>query len=97
MRVVGNRILVKPFKTAEVSKGGMVMAGELQTLPYGTIVQIGGNVLNVKIEELRRFNYAIGDVVLFTNITCVQLGEVKEDHVLIESEDILAVLEEGEY
>jgi co-chaperonin GroES (HSP10) len=60
--------------------------GSITTLPYGTVEQVGPEVEDVKV----------GEVVLFTEIGAIPLG-IKEDHVLIEPEDILAILEEGEY
>lgn len=89
MRVTGKRILVEQFKTKEISEGGIALpTTTIQALPYGKVVQIG--------PEVKGFDLAEGNVVLFSEIGAIPLG-VKEDHVLIEPDDILAVLEEGEY
>jgi len=83
MRIVGKKILVHQTLTDKVSKGGIVMAGNQQALPFGTVVQIGNEVKEV----------SVGEVLLFTEIGAIPLG-IKKDHVLIEFEDVLAVLDE---
>ncbi len=87
MKVVGKKILVKQAKTKEVSEGGIVMtADSIQTLPYGTVEQIGPDVEGIKP----------GEVILFEGLTAVPVA-IREGCVLIEEEDILAILEEGDY
>jgi len=88
MRVSGKRILVKQRLTEEVSKGGIVMAGDQMALPYGDVIQIG--------PEVEDMDLAPGEVVLFNEIGAIPLGHLLKDHVLIEPDDILAVLEEDE-
>lgn len=87
MKVVGKKILVEQARTKEVSKGGIALPDtSIQVLPYGFVRQVGPEVTDVKI----------GEVVLFDPISAIPLS-IKKDHVLIEPEDILAILEEGEY
>lgn len=88
MKVAGARILVKQSLTAEVSKGGIVMAGDQMALPYGEVIQIGPAVKDI--------NLLIGVTVLFNEIGAIPLGHLMKDHVLIEPDDILATLEEGD-
>ena len=83
MKVVGKKILVKQSLTDEVSKGGIVMSGDQEALPYGEVVQLGDGVTEVEV----------GDSVLFTPIAAIPLG-IKKNHVLIEFEDVLAILDE---
>lgn len=83
MRVVGKKILVKQTLTDTVSKGGIVMAGEQEALPYGEVVQTGADVRGTRK----------GDIVLFSAIGAIPLG-IKKNHVLIEFEDVLAILDE---
>ncbi len=83
MKVVGKRILVKQTMTDEVSKGGIVMAGNQQPLPFGEVIDFGNEVTEV----------AIGDVLLFTEIGAIPLS-IKKNHVLIEFDDVLALLDE---
>lgn len=81
MRVIGKRILVKQTLTKEVSKGGIVLTGDQQPLPYGEVIQV-----SVGMREV-----AVGDIVLFTEIASIPLG-IKKHYVLIEFEDVLAIL-----
>ena len=83
MRLVGKRILVKQTLTEQVSKGGIHMAGDQEPLPYGEVVKLGDQVTEV---------ISVGDILLFTAIAAIPLG-LKENHVLIEFEDVLAILD----
>lgn len=88
MKVLGKRILVKQRLTEEVSKGGIVMAGNQQALPYGDVIQVGPEVKNADLRP--------DDIVLFNEIGAIPLGHLLKDHVLIEEDDILVVLGEEE-
>jgi co-chaperonin GroES (HSP10) len=85
MKIVGKKILVKQRLTEQVSKGGIVMAGDQQPLPIGEVVTLG--------EEVTEGAVVVGDLLLFTEIGAIPLG-IKKNHVLIEFEDVLAVLDE---
>jgi co-chaperonin GroES (HSP10) len=89
MRVSGKRIMVKQRLTEEVSKGGIVMAGEQQALPYGDVIQLGPDAEDY-------LDLSPGEIVLFNEIGAIPLGHLLKDHVLIEPDDILAVLDEEE-
>ncbi len=86
MKLMGKRILIEQIMTADKSKGGIVLT-TTTSLPYGHIRQLGPDVENHKV----------GEVVLFNPLTLIELSTVKEGHVLIEPDDVLAILEEGEY
>lgn len=93
MKMVGKKILVHQAKTKEVSDGGIVMtAASIMPLPYGTVVAVGPEVSGSSDHYL-----GSGDIVLFNELGAISLGNLKPDHVLIEPDDILAILEEGEY
>lgn len=88
MKMIGNKILVQQQKTKAVSEGGIALPDTcIQVLPYGKVLKVGPDVDNVKI----------GEVVLFSAIGAVELGDLLEDCVLIEPDDILVILEEGDY
>ncbi len=87
MRVVGKKILVKQSLTDLISKGGIHVAGDAEPLPYGKVIQIGA----VCLEE--EASLKVGDTVLFSAIGAIPLG-IKKNHVLIEWEDVLAILDE---
>ena len=88
MKLLGKRILIEQIRTKDKTAGGIALpTSTIRALPYGHVRQIGPEV-----EGLR-----MGDVVLFNPLTLIELAEVQEGHVLIEPDDILAILEEGEY
>ncbi len=88
MKVVGKRILVKQTLTDEVSKGGIIIPVDQQPLPYGEVIQVGGNVES----DVNGSRLQEGDIILFTELGAIPFG-IKKNHVLIEFEDVLAILE----
>ena len=92
MRLTGKRILVEQFKTKEITEGGIALPStSVQALPYGIVKKVGPLVreMDVIVTE--------GDVVLFSEIGAIPLGHIKKGCVLVEPEDVLAILEKGEY
>ncbi len=88
MKLMGKRILIEQIMTADKSKGGIVLT-TTSSLPYGHVRQMAPGM---GIDHLK-----VGDVVLFNPLTLIELSTVKEGHVLIEPDDVLAILEKGEY
>ena len=82
MRVVGKRILVKQALTDEVSKGGIVLTGDKQVLPFGEVMQLGPESPQ---------GVEVGDIVLFTDIAAIPIG-IKKHYKLLEPDDVLAIL-----
>lgn len=76
---------MKQRLTAPVSKGGIEIPGDQQALPFGEVVQTGSGAppLNCPIAE--------GDIILFNHLLATPVGILK-DHVLIEYDDVLAIL-----
>ena len=86
MRVIGKRILVKQRLTDTVTKGGIELPGDQSALPFGEVVQVGtGNCGGVNR----------GDIVLFNHLLASPVG-VLANHVLVEYDDVLAVLTQKE-
>jgi len=71
-----------------VSEGGIAIHGDATPLPFGEIVQLGPELLG---DILTRPH--VGDVVLFDAIGAIVLSHVLKDHVLIEPDNVLAILE----
>lgn len=86
MKLMGKRILIEQILTNEKSDGGIILT-TTSSLPYGYVRQLGPDVEILKV----------GEVVLFNPLTLIELSTVKKGHVLIEPDDVLAILEEGEY
>ena len=88
MKMIGKKILVKQFRSKEMTQGGIALPEEaIQKLPCGSIERIGPEV-----EGLQH-----GDVLMFNAIGAIPVEVKGKEFVLIEPEDILLILEEGEY
>lgn len=92
MRVVGKRILVKQRLTDSVSKGGIQLPGEQQSLPFGEVVQVG---VDITAKPYGHVVIQVGDIILFNHLLATPVGILK-DHVLIEYDDVLAILDPEE-
>lgn len=88
MKVVGNRLMIRQLKSKDSTEGGLALPEQsIYKLPCGPIVQIGGDIRDFKV----------GDVVLFSSIGVIDLAPLVEGCILIEPEDVLGILEKGEY
>ncbi len=87
MRVLGKRILVKQRLTETTSKGGITLPGDQQSLPFGEVVQVGS--------EAQGKGIVAGHIVLFNQMLTTPVG-VLDHHVLVELDDVLAVLTDEE-
>ncbi len=91
MRVIGTRILVRQRLTASVTKGGIELPGDQDGLPFGDVITVGSGVTgDVNLGDISR-----GDIVLFNPLLTSPVG-VLDHHVLIELDDVLAILTEKE-
>lgn len=94
MKLLGKKILLRQHRTKDKTEGGIQLPqAAIQKLPYGTVVQVGPDIeetVRVAIEE---------QVVLFNQLGAVliQAPNNGEELVMIEPEDILAILEKEEY
>lgn len=86
MKLMGQRILIEQILTKDKTEAGIILT-ETHVLPYGYVRQVGPDVTDL----------GIGEVVLFNPLTPIELSTVKKGHILIESDDVLVILEEGEY
>lgn len=76
------------MKTKDVTAGGIALPEQSrQTLPVGPVKSIGPDVEGVQV----------GEVVMFSSIGAMPVEVSKKEFILIEPEDILMILEEGEY
>lgn len=93
MKLIGKKVLVKQMRTKDKSEGGIALPDSMSSaLPYGKIISISLDLAKDPENTL----VVPGAIVLFSAIAAIPL-ELKPDHVLIEPDDILAILEEGDY
>jgi len=89
VKVTGSKLLVEQFKMSEVTAGGIALPSKaVQSLPFGRIVQGGPDVPDL---------FTAGNVILFPEIGPIPIELKGERFLLIEAEDVLGILEEGEY
>lgn len=88
MKMVGKKILVEQFQTKTMTEGGIALPEQtVQKLPCGPAKALGPEVKGVEL----------GDVIMFNAIGAIPVQLSGREFVLIEPEDILMILEEGEY
>lgn len=88
MRMVGKKIMVKPYQTKAETEGGIALPqSSVHDLPYGEVVDYGPEVTDIKK----------GTVVMFSGIGPIPIELKGESYVLIEPEDILGIMEKGDY
>lgn len=89
MKITGSKLLVEQFKMDDVTPGGIALPSKsVQSLPFGSILETGPAVEGA---------FKIGDVILFPDIGPILIELKGKPYLLIESEDVLGILEEGEY
>jgi len=82
MRLIHDRILIKPIKN-ETTKGGIYLPGKMQKNNTGTVILIGDKVKNIKVgDTVMRYDHA-GTIIEYKG----------EDHLLLsEGTDIISIL-----
>ncbi len=85
---LGSRVLVKVLPEESVTKSGLFLPDTAKEKPQrGEVVAIGEDTDTIKV--------AVGDRVLFPKYTGTEIRLDTEDHLLIESNDLLAILREA--
>ena len=82
---LGSRVLVRVLAQESVTKSGLYVPDTAKEKPQrGEVVAIGDETDVIKV--------AVGDRVLFPKYTGTEIRLADEDHLLIESTDLLAIL-----
>ncbi|MBX4186901.1 MAG: co-chaperone GroES [Candidatus Doudnabacteria bacterium] len=89
IKPLGDRVLVKPLTTEEVTKSGIVLpdTAEKEKKEQGEIVAIGEG------EKIRKLNLKIGDKVLFGKYAGEEVEVDKVDYKFLKDEDVLGIVE----
>jgi chaperonin GroES len=84
---LGSRVLVRILGEDSVTKSGLYVPDTAKEKPQrGEVVAIGDDDGVIKV--------AVGDRVLFPKYTGTEIRVADEDHLIIESTDLLAILRE---
>ncbi len=89
IKPLGDRVLVKPLTTEEVTKSGIVLpeTAEKEKKEQGEVVAIGAG------EKIKKLGLKVGDKVLFGKYSGEEIEVGKIDYKFLKDEDILGVVE----
>jgi len=92
IRPLADRIVVKRLAHEEKTKGGIIIPDTAKEKPVeGTVVAVGsGKVL--KNGKVRPLDVKKGDRILFGKYSGTEIKVDGEEHVLLNEDDVLAVL-----
>jgi len=88
IKPIGKRILIKPVKEEERTKGGIYIPETAkEKKKQGIVVEVG------TVED-KEFPIIKGDVILYTGYSSEELELEGEKYLILESKDVVAKLEE---
>lgn len=93
MKLLGDRILVKPASIEETTASGIVLPDSAQEKPQtGTIVSVGSGRI-MQDGKIIPVDVTVGDKVIFSKYAGVEIDHDSETHLLVRESDILAIVE----
>ncbi len=93
IKPLGDRVLVKPLSSEEVTKSGIVLpdTAEKEKKEQGEVVAVGEG------EKIKKLNLKVGDKVLFGKYAGddAEMGEgtAKVEYKFLKDEDVLGIVE----
>jgi chaperonin GroES len=93
IRPLGDRIVVKRVKEEEKTKGGIIIPDTAKEKPLEGLVVAVGSGKTLKDGSSRPLDVKVGDKVLFGKYTGTEVKLDGEEHVLLNEDDVLAVVE----
>jgi len=92
-RPLGDRILVKPKKTEDKTKSGIVLPDSAQEKPQeGEVVAAGEGAKDENGKKIP-MEVKVGDVVLYSKYSGTEVKIDGEEHLIIKESDVLAIVE----
>jgi chaperonin GroES len=92
LKPIGDRVLVRPDKEAEVKKGGIIIPDTAKEKPQeGKIVALGTGKTDDNGKKVP-FEVKVGDRVVFSKYGGTEIKVDGEEHVILREEDILGVI-----
>ncbi len=83
VKPLGKRVIIKEIKAEEVTKSGLVLAGKKEESQMAEVIAVS--------EEVKTL--VIGDKVYYKKYSGTKVEFEKEELIIIDEEDILAVIE----
>lgn len=94
-RPLGNRVLIEPIPEDDITAGGIIIPDMAKDRPQiGIVKQIGDGQKIVKngVEEVVPIPVEVGDVVLYSRYSGVDIRLGGEDATIMSADDMLFVL-----
>jgi chaperonin GroES len=91
LRPLGDRIVVKPGKEEEVTRGGIVLPDTAKKKPReGEVVAVGpGRVLDTG--QRAPMEVSVGDVVMYSEYGGTEVTVGSDDYVILDEGSVLAI------
>jgi chaperonin GroES len=84
IKPLGKRVLIEPLKPVEKTSSGLIIPETAQTIPQeAMVVSVGNEVTDVKI----------GDRVIYSNYAGTKLEYDGHSYIVVESMDLVCVVE----
>lgn len=89
IKPLGDRILVKPLLTEEVTKSGIVLpdSADKEKKEQGEVVAVGDG------EKIKKLNLKVGDKVLFGKYAGDEVEMEKVNYKFLKDEDVLGIVQ----
>jgi chaperonin GroES len=89
IKPLGDRVLVKPLTTEEVTKSGIVLpdTAEKEKKEQGQVVAIGSG------DKIKKLHLKVGDKVLFGKYAGEEVEIDKVEYKFLKDEDVLGIVE----
>ena len=89
IKPLGDRVLVKPMTSEEVTKSGIVLpeTAEKEQKEQGEVVALGTG------DKIKKLRLKIGDKVVFGKYSGEEIEIDKEQYKFLKDEDILGIIE----
>ncbi len=88
MKLMGKKILIEQQLSAGTTEGGLALPETMQRgLPRGKVIKEGPNVSTL---------VNVGDIIQFNELGAINVELITGKYLLIEEEDVLLILEDGE-
>jgi len=89
---LGNRVIVRPQKSEQVTKTGIVLVSEEKDTQVGEVLAVGPGSLEGMSLKLVEPPVEVGDTVLYAAYGATKFTKGDEELLIFKSDDILAVL-----
>jgi chaperonin GroES len=91
LRPLGDRIVVKPGKEEEVTRGGIVLPDSAKKRPrQGEVLAVGPGKL-LENGERAPMEIAVGDVVLYSEYGGTEITLEGVDYIILDENSVLAI------